>query len=729
MPEYYRIVRELTAARPACPMPKLYVTPDLQPNAFATGRNPEHAAVAVTQGILQICDWDELRGVLAHEISHVGNRDILIGSVAAAVAIGITFIARMAMWARHLRRRRSDDDEGGNPIALLAIGDPRPHRRRPPPDGAVAAAASSRPTAPAPGCIGDGEPLARALEKLEIGARQIPMDVDPAQAQAYIVNPLTGRKVQFANLFRPTRPPRSASRVCGAASGAPDAHRGRSSPPDDANPVLTDARARPTPRRSFRRAGCLRCGRYVGARGAQIPLPTQPTTTTAPAPPPTPTTPTSTTTTTQPSSTTPTSSPPGNPGSPGNPGEPGEPGQPGSPPPPPPDTQPPGPAPTDTTIDGGGEGGEDGHAHGPAALPPSYQALMNSVPRSSANSSQKLLDALAPLHDLGVAPADAIAMAFGRFPIAGHATFVDDWWYPRSSAPFHLHQGTDIFAATGTPVRSPADGVLTRANGGLGGLSAKVTEPDGTYYYLAHLSAVPPEQVDGQQVRIGDIIGYVGDSGNAAGGAPHVHFEIHMAPAKNRFLYPPPALAPTPVKGKKAPKPAPPQPVIVGNLADPALYGRGQPPANNPKPFLDQWLNESLANVPALLQRMEAGRPARHRRHRAAAPLHRGRRAVRRPRRPASLRAAVGIVGQPVGRAAPTRRCRGQRRGRNARLVAARPSRAGQGRRPCVRRQAGPRLPRPADPAGFAQVLKAALSAPSSITALMFEGLLHRSLT
>ena len=199
MPQYYAVVRELTQ-KADMPMPKLYVSPEPQPNAFATGRNPNHAAVAVTQGILQVLDWDELRGVLAHEISHVQNRDILISSVAAAVALAITFVARMAMWGAMFGGGGRDDEGGGNIFGLLAMMILAPIA------AAILQMALSRSReyeADRSGArlLGDGEPLARALQKIESYAKQVPMNIDPAHATAYIINPFSGRKVQFSNLF------------------------------------------------------------------------------------------------------------------------------------------------------------------------------------------------------------------------------------------------------------------------------------------------------------------------------------------------------------------------------------------------------------------------------------------------------------------------------------------------------------------------------------------------
>jgi heat shock protein HtpX len=202
MPQYYEIVRDLTT-RAHMPMPRLYVSPSAQPNAFATGRNPKHAAVAVTQGILQICTWSELRGVLAHEISHVRNRDILTASVAASIAMGITFLARVLAWSGLFfgglgggRGRNADDNILGllamvilAPLAatLLQLALSRSREYEADRDGAR--------------LIGDGEPLASALSKLDYSSQRIPMQVPREMAGLFIVNPLAGRRVAFGNWF------------------------------------------------------------------------------------------------------------------------------------------------------------------------------------------------------------------------------------------------------------------------------------------------------------------------------------------------------------------------------------------------------------------------------------------------------------------------------------------------------------------------------------------------
>jgi murein DD-endopeptidase MepM/ murein hydrolase activator NlpD len=173
--------------------------------------------------------------------------------------------------------------------------------------------------------------------------------------------------------------------------------------------------------------------------------------------------------------------------------------------------------------------GGDGTAPPESAdeFPPELAALTSSVRRTRSNSTKGLLEALAPLSAYGLDSTQQAIIGFGRFPVAGYARWSDDWWLPRFGPDWRLHQGLDIFADFGTPVRAPVDGAVRVSDGGLGGLAVYVTGADYTYWYLAHLSALAPGIEEGVTVRTGQIVGYVGDSGNAKGGAPHLHFEVH----------------------------------------------------------------------------------------------------------------------------------------------------------------------------------------------------------
>ncbi len=205
-PELYRMVRDL-AMRANLPMPRVYIIPEETPNAFATGRNEQHAVVAITEGLLRILNRDELEGVLSHELTHIKNKDMLIGSIAATLAGAIVMLANMAQWAAMfggLGGRDSEEGQGGGgiigmilmaalaPIAATIIQ--------------MAISRSREYLADDGGAKISGKPygLAGALEKLSRASEIVPMDANPSTAHMFIVNPLTGRSLM--NLFS-THPP------------------------------------------------------------------------------------------------------------------------------------------------------------------------------------------------------------------------------------------------------------------------------------------------------------------------------------------------------------------------------------------------------------------------------------------------------------------------------------------------------------------------------------------
>ncbi|HXJ83953.1 MAG TPA: zinc metalloprotease HtpX [Candidatus Methylomirabilis sp.] len=191
-PDLYRVVRRL-ATRAGIPLPRVYLIPGDTPNAFATGRSPQHAAVAVTEGIMRTLDDEELEGVLAHELSHVRNRDTLTMTIAATLAGVITYLAHMAQWAAMFGGGRRDDEEGSGggvigallmailaPIAAMLI------------QMAISRAREFEADASGARLVGRPWGLAKALEKLEMASKMAPMNASPATAHLFIVNPLNG---------------------------------------------------------------------------------------------------------------------------------------------------------------------------------------------------------------------------------------------------------------------------------------------------------------------------------------------------------------------------------------------------------------------------------------------------------------------------------------------------------------------------------------------------------
>ncbi|MBU1055673.1 MAG: zinc metalloprotease HtpX [Proteobacteria bacterium] len=203
VPLVYEIVKKLTA-RAGLPMPKVYLIPEESPNAFATGRDPEHAVVAVTKGLVNLMNKEELEGVIAHELSHIKNRDILISSIAATLAGAVMVLANMARFAAIFGGHRSDDsNHGGGFISLILMSIVAPVA------AAIIQMAISRSReflADSTGAViaGNSNGLAGALTKLDAYSRKLPMDANPSTAHMFIVNPLSGKSLIY--LFS-THPP------------------------------------------------------------------------------------------------------------------------------------------------------------------------------------------------------------------------------------------------------------------------------------------------------------------------------------------------------------------------------------------------------------------------------------------------------------------------------------------------------------------------------------------
>ena len=199
-PELHSIIRGLSQ-KAGLPMPKVYIINEAQPNAFATGRNPDHAAVAVTTGIMRILSREELEGVIGHELAHIRHRDILISTIAATIAGAISYLAFMAKWALIFGGRGNDEDD--NPLAAIAMMIIAPIAAM---LIQMAISRSREYAADSGGAKIAGNPryLANALKKLHLASQRIPLEAQPATAHMFIVNPLSGRGI--TKLFS-THPP------------------------------------------------------------------------------------------------------------------------------------------------------------------------------------------------------------------------------------------------------------------------------------------------------------------------------------------------------------------------------------------------------------------------------------------------------------------------------------------------------------------------------------------